>query len=132
LHVPPLNPSDRIVQPFVQKMRALVCGQDTGINSTSSELSDRQSPLPALSLSAVQVNISRVMSDIISTYSEFYTMSKRVACIMSATSALTVCQVSTRTSLLGEPWLIHPSGISCRPKNPTTRCRLGCGRRDSS
>lgn len=93
LHVPPLNPSDRIVQPFVQKMRALVCGQDTG--TISSELSDPQSPLPALSPSAVQASISRVMSDIISTYSEFNTMSMRMACIMSASSALTVCQTPT-------------------------------------
>lgn len=90
LHVPPLNPSDRIVQPFVQKMRALVRGQETGIKSTSSELSGPQSPLPTSSPSAVQASISRVMSDIISTYSEFDTISMRMACIMSATFALTV------------------------------------------
>jgi hypothetical protein len=77
LQIPPLNPSDRIVQPFVQKMRE--------------DLSDPQSPLSTMSPSAIQANISRVVSDIISTYSEFDTLAKRVACIMSSTSALTVC-----------------------------------------
>lgn len=74
----------------------MVCGQETGIDSESlSEFNNLQPPLPALSLPAVQASVSRVMSDIISTYSEFDPLSKRLACIMSSTSAVTVCDSPT-------------------------------------
>ncbi|KIW35019.1 uncharacterized protein PV07_01746 [Cladophialophora immunda] len=89
LQGPPENPSDRIVQPFVHKMRALVRAPEAEMDFPSPEVRDPPSPTPRLSPSAVQVEVSRVIADIIYTYPEFDTIAKKVACIMSSTSALT-------------------------------------------
>jgi hypothetical protein len=90
LHVPPSNPSDRIVQPFLEKMRAQVMAQGVELASASPRADDHGSQKPILIPSAVQVEVSQVIADIIFTYSEFETVSKKLACIMTATASLTV------------------------------------------
>jgi hypothetical protein len=90
LHVPPSNPSDRIVQPFLEKMRAQVMAQDTDLASASPRADDHGSQKPMLIPSVVQVEVSQVIADIIFTYSEFETVSKKLACIMTSTASLTV------------------------------------------
>jgi hypothetical protein len=89
-HTPPSCPADSIVQPLIQKMRALACGSGTSVDPIGMASQDSQPRPVPLSSSAVQLTVSKVVADILSTYTEFNTTSKKMACLITTGSVINV------------------------------------------
>ena len=94
-HTPPSCPADSIVQPLIQKMRALVCGSGTGVDSLGTASRDLQPQPVPLSSSVVQLTVSKVVADILSTYTEFNTTSKKMGCLITTGSVINVCHLQS-------------------------------------
>lgn len=103
LHMSPTCPTDRIILPFIWEMRSLFHDQDWGTSSVSSlsAVDTRNASRPwATSSMGVKASTSRVAADILATYPDIDTVTKKVACLYTITSVVNVSHRHPCTDLM--------------------------------